>query len=131
MDEPTVVRSKTFSLRLTRFEVLHLRDLFSVMLPPALNQTLSAALAVAEERPMVEAKLWQKVKAACEEAQLPLDDDAPDFVAAAVSTPQIGVFRLAHDPAQQQGETQQPEADPAVVFDPKGDEDEADEDEDA
>ena len=123
MDEPNVVRPKTFSLRLTRFELLHLRDLFSVLLPPDLERTLSQALAAAEERPMVEAKLWQKVSEACLSAGLPTGDDAPDFVASAVSTPQIGVFRLAVDPAQQQGS--QPltdEVDPAVVFErPAGD----------
>lgn len=59
---------------------------------------MSQALAAAEERTLIEARLWQRIAAACKEAELPLDDDAPDFVCAAVTTPAIGVFRMASDP---------------------------------
>ncbi len=91
---------KTSTLRLTRYEVLHLRDLFSILLPTEARQTASQALAAVEERPMVEARLWQKVLAACVELGLPVGDEAPDFVAAATSAPPVGVFRLATEPAQ-------------------------------
>jgi hypothetical protein len=89
---------KTSTLRLTRYEVLHLRDLFSILLPTEARQTVSQALAAVEDRSMVEARLWQKVLAACREVGLPVGDEAPDFVAAAASSPPVGVFRLATDP---------------------------------
>lgn len=96
MAEPK--KRKTFDLRLTRFELIHLRDLFSVLLPLDLKQTVSQMLAATEDRSMVESRLWQKVASVCSEADVPLDDSAPDFICAAASAPPIGVFRLAHDP---------------------------------
>jgi hypothetical protein len=98
--EPKIERNPTFTLKLTRFEVLHLRDLFSVALPPEAQQTVSQALAALEERELIEAKLWGKLVLLCQEAKLPLDNGAPDFVCAAASAPPVGVFRLAHDPQQ-------------------------------
>lgn len=89
---------KTSTLRLTPYEVLHLRDLFSILLPTEARQTASQALAATEDRPMVEARLWQKVLAACAEVGIPTGDDAPDFVAAASSSPPVGIFRLATEP---------------------------------
>jgi hypothetical protein len=91
-------KRKTFPLRLTKFELVHLRDMFSIRLPPELKQTVSQALATTEDRTMVEARLWQKLVDACREADLPLDDDAPDFICAASSAPSVGVFRLAQEP---------------------------------
>lgn len=99
MNPPEIKRRKTFSLRLNRFELLHLRDLFGVALPPDMKQTLSQALAASQDRTLVESKLWQKIAAACTEAELPMGDDAPDFVVAASAAPPVGVFELAHDPA--------------------------------
>lgn len=91
-------KHKTFPLHLTVFELTHLRDLFSITLPPTLDRTVSQALAASEDRLMVEAKLWQKVAAACRESKIPMDDDAPDFICAASSAPPVGVFRLAQEP---------------------------------
>lgn len=96
---------KTFTLRLTRLELTHLRDLFSVMLPPDLKATLSQELATSQDRSLVEARLWQKVTSMCREAQVPLDDDAPDFVVAASSAPSIGVFEIAADPPEAEEST--------------------------
>jgi hypothetical protein len=96
--EPEIKKRKTFNLRLTRFELLHLRDLFSVSLPTEMKETLSQRLAQSQDRSLVEARLWQKVATACHDAELPMDEDAPDFVVTAAGTPPIGVFELAHDP---------------------------------
>ena len=96
-------KRKTFELRLTRFELIHLRDLLSVSLAPDMASTVSQALAASEERTMVEARLWKTVVAACKEADVPLDAEAPDFVVAADVVqvrPNVGVFRLASDPAE-------------------------------
>ena len=98
MNPPEIKKRKTFSLRLNKFELLHLRDLFGVVMPPELKVTLSQALATSQDRSMVESKLWQKVAKACEEAELPMGDDAPDFVVAASAAPPVGIFELAHDP---------------------------------
>jgi hypothetical protein len=92
------VKPKTTTLQLTVFELTHLRDLFSISLPPTLAQTMSQALAQLEDRSMVEAKLWQKVAAACKSAEIPMDDDAADFICAASAGPPVGVFKLAQEP---------------------------------
>ena len=99
--DPKVIRRQTFTLNLSKFELLHLRDLFNVNLPPDAQKTVSQALAQQQERPMVEAFLWKKVAAACEEAGLPVGDEAPDFIVAPNQAPSMSVFVLAHDPVQQ------------------------------
>ena len=108
MNEPEIAQRKTAMLRLTRYELLHLRDLFAVLLPPEMKDTLSQRLALTLDRTLVEARLWQKLARACDEMGLPTGDAAPDFVVAAATAPAIGVFELAHDPV----ETQQAEAPP-------------------
>jgi hypothetical protein len=93
-----VRKRKTFTLRLSKFELLHLRDLLSVMVPPELKQTVSQQLAAAEDRTLVETHLWNSVVDACKEAELPLGPEAPNYIVTATSSPSIGVFRLADDP---------------------------------
>lgn len=108
-----VKKQKTFPLQLTKFELVHLRDLFGVVLPLELKQTVSQALATVEDRVMVEAKLWQKITAACSSASIPMDDDAPDFICAASAAPPVGVFKLAQEPNEGQTEAT---ADEGSVF---------------
>ena len=117
MEQPVVRRKKTFPVRLTRFELLHLRDLFSILLPTETSQTVSQALAGLEDRRLVEARLWQKLAVACQQAELPTDDDAPDFVVAASQAPPVGVFRLAEEPA---GAPEEDEKDAASAFGEEG-----------
>jgi hypothetical protein len=103
MEKPDRKR-KTFSLKLTRFELIHLRDLLSIKMAPDLEQTISQALAAVEERPVIEAHLWRQVIAACKEAKLPLGDSAPDFVCAAepvVARPPVGIYRIAEEPVEE------------------------------
>ena len=110
-------KRKTFELRLTKFELIHLRDLFSVGLPPDLKQTISQALAALEDRTYVEAKFWQKIVSLCSEAELPLDADAPDFVVAASAAPPCGVFKLASEPNESDEEAEDnSESDEGRVF---------------
>jgi|SRR6478752_9666519 len=101
MSDPEIKRKKTFNVRLTRYELLHIRDLFAIMLPPDMKETLSQRLAQTQDRSLVEAQLWQKVVRACEEAELPLGDDAPDFVVTAASSPPVSVFEVAQNPSPQ------------------------------
>ncbi len=100
--EQKIKRRKTYTLRVTKFELLHLRDLFSVAFPPDGAKTVSKALAELEERSLVESVLWKKVNEACAEASLPLDSEAPDYLVAPSAPPPMGVYMLAHDPTPQQ-----------------------------
>jgi hypothetical protein len=100
-----IKRRKTFELRLTKFEVLHLRDIFSVAFPPDGSKTVSKALAELENRTIVENVLWKKIVDLCSMAGVPLEDEAPDYIIAPTSPPPMGVFMLAsepdvHDPTQ-------------------------------
>jgi len=98
---PKIHRQKTYDLTLTKFELLHVRDLFSVLLPPDGAQTLSQALAEAEGRGIIESMLWEKVSSLCEAANLPLGSESPDYIIAPISSPALGVFHVNHDIDQQ------------------------------
>lgn len=116
MDDSSDKVVKTFEVSLTRFDLIHLRDLFSVILPNA-EETVSQSLASLEKRNLVEANLWQKIQAACRTAKVQLLDKAPDYVIVTVGQPVMGVFQLATDPDEQDekaeeessDETKQPE----------------------
>jgi hypothetical protein len=103
-NEKSLQKRKTFQLRLTKFELLHIRDLFSIVTPPEVNRTVSQHLAEVENRVLVESMLWKKLSNLCEEAGIPTGDDAPDFVVAPTAAPPIGVFRLASEPQDEQDE---------------------------
>ena len=107
--EVKLTKRETFGLNLTKFELLHLRDLFSCMLAPAVEVTVSQALARKQERPLIEAKLWHKLIKMCESADIPVGDGAPDFIVAAASSPIIDVFELACEPAPRQEEDESAE----------------------
>jgi len=93
-DKIKLKKQKTFSLTLTHAELVHLRDLFGVLLPSAFDTTISQALAKANETEIYETLLWQKVHKLCCSGDLPIDDEAPDFVVTVAAHPQIGVFPL-------------------------------------
>lgn len=95
--EPPVKRQAAFNLQLTRFELLHLRDLMGILLPPDGSETLSQALASVEERSLIESMLWEKISKLCSEAKLPLDAEAPDYIIAPVAPPPLGVFQVNQD----------------------------------
>lgn len=95
--EPPLKRHAVHNLLLTKFELLHLRDLMSVLLPPDGAQTLSQALASVEERSLIESMLWEKISKLCSEAKLPLDAEAPDYIIAPVAPPPLGVFQVNQD----------------------------------
>lgn len=103
LKEKSLQKRKTFQLRLTKFELLHIRDMFSIVTPPEVNRTVSQHLAEVENRVLVESMLWKKISNLCEEADLPIGDDAPDFVVAPTAAPPIGVFRLASEPQDEEG----------------------------
>jgi hypothetical protein len=123
---PKIKRQKTYELCLTKFELLHLRDLMGVLLPPDGAETLSRSLAALEGRSLIETKLWEKVVSLCSDADLPLDAEAPDYIIAPTSSPSLGVFQIAQE--DEEGEQVEGQG-----FLPKDDEDEdedSEEDED-
>jgi len=100
MSDAKTKKRKTFKVKFTKHELIHLRDLFSVMLPPELRDTLSQRLAQSQDRSVIEALLWQKLVTACEKAKLPMNEDAPDFIVAASGPPPVSVFELSSDPSE-------------------------------
>lgn len=100
---PKIHRQKTFDLTLTKHELLHVRDLMSLMLPPNGEKTVSQALAEVEERNLIESSLWEKVTKLCVVANLPLNNEAPDYIVAPIGPPPMGIFHVNHDMEQQAG----------------------------
>lgn len=94
---------KVFTLKLSKHELVHLRDLFSISLPVDLKTTVSQALALNQDRQMVETKLWNKIVALCQESNIPLDEESPDFVITATSAPSLGVFEVVSEDSQEEG----------------------------
>ncbi len=91
-------RLAKFDLRLTRPELLHLRDLMGVSLPSSDGpQTVSSMLAATEGREHADESLWEKISEVCKLAKIALEDDAPDYVIAPVASPPMSVFRLQED----------------------------------
>lgn len=98
MSKIEIKKRKTHELRFTKFELLHLRDMFGVVLPPNTDKTLSQHLAELENRVLIESALWSKISSACAEAGLPTGDDAPDYIVAPISSPAMSVFQLSSEP---------------------------------
>src|SRR5437868_2704044 len=92
--DPEPKRVKTFSLTLTAEELLHVRDMMSVILPPDGSVRLSESLAASEKRPVTESKLWSKIVNLCMEAELPVGDSAPDFFVGMTGPLVLGIFQL-------------------------------------
>jgi hypothetical protein len=85
---------KSFSLKLSKQELVHLRDLFGVMLPADMKSTVSQSLASSQDRQLVESKLWNKIISLCSEAEVPMGEYAPDFVISISAPPQLNVFEM-------------------------------------
>jgi len=92
----------TLSVKFTRGELAHIRDVFSVRLPPDLTVTVSESVAKIYERDVLESKLWNKLSATMEEAGVPTGDDSPDFTIMFSGPPSLTVFQI--EPTQQQKE---------------------------
>lgn len=99
MSTPLIKRKKTANITLTKYELLHLRDLMSVSLPNDGAQTVSTYLANIENRQLIEAMLWNKIFVACKEVDLPTGDEAPDYIVSPVGLTPLGVFQISSEPA--------------------------------
>lgn len=105
MNKDKIKKRKTYELRLTRTELAHIRDLFSVVLPPNTKKTLSHHLAELEDRVHVEDKLWSKISDLLSKAGVPCGDESPDFIVAPLSPPPMGVFPLSLDDVTSEDDT--------------------------
>jgi hypothetical protein len=101
-----------FALQLTRYQLLHLRDVMSVMLPSDMRETISQALAKVGNRSMVEQVLWNKIVRLCIEADVPVGDVVPDYIVSISAPATLGVFELQADP-QYEGDGPEPECENA------------------
>ncbi len=99
-DVPALKPKKTFTLKLSLVELVHIRDLFSVLLPVDLKQTVSQSLAASQGRQLIETKLWNKIVTLCNEGGVPLDDEAPDFIITVTAAPELGVFEISPERAE-------------------------------
>lgn len=106
MNKDKIKKRKTYEVRFTRSELAHIRDLFSVVLPPDTKKTLSQHLAEVEDRVFLEDRLWEKLATVMKEADVPLGDDAPDHIVAPMGPPPMGVFPFEHDPGDAQEESE-------------------------
>lgn len=79
---------------MTKHELAHLRDMFSVKLPQAPNQTLSEALAESQGRLLCEPKLWDKLSGLCRAAGVGLEDEAPDFTLLPAGPVPLGLYTI-------------------------------------
>lgn len=104
-----IKKQKSFTLKLTKFELLHLRDLMSVLLPPTGDETLSGALAKLENRSVIEGMLWKKIASSCVEARLPMMESAPDYMIAPIAPPPLGVFQINTEPDSSSSPEDSPE----------------------
>jgi hypothetical protein len=84
----------TFNVSLTRMELAHLRDLFSIRLPPDFQETVSESLAALRERPLTESFLWQKLSDVLVKAGVPVNENAPDFTLLPTGPVPVGVFQV-------------------------------------
>lgn len=116
---PRTKPRKTHALELTQLELVHLRDLFGVLLPVELAQTVSQALAAIEGRSLLEAKLWTKLCQLCNKAGVDTGDAAPDYVMGLPATPAVSVFRLASDEHDLEGAASDDRPTVNNVFDPE------------
>lgn len=92
-----IKKRKTYELRLTKMELVHMRDLLSIIIPSDTKKTLSQILADLEDRAPVEEKLWNKIIGVCKEASLPTGEEAPDYIVSPTAPPPMSVFQISDD----------------------------------
>lgn len=79
------------NLCLSRAELSHLRDLFSVTVldqPVTVSQNLTSVNGFNAEH-----ELWQKIALLCKQQSLPVDDSAPDYSVWYTELPSLGICK--------------------------------------
>jgi hypothetical protein len=100
-ENPPVKSQPTYDTKFTKTELVHLRDLFSVFLPPNGEHTVSEALAKVEGRVIAERLLYEKIVALCVKAKLPVGEAAPDHTVGFAANPNLGVFPFSSDEVEE------------------------------
>lgn len=90
-------KSQYTDLMLSAAELVHLRDLFGIKIPPEMTTTLSECLAAQQQREMIETMLWQKIVAACERLGVAVGDTAPDFTILPTAPSPLAVFEVEQE----------------------------------
>jgi hypothetical protein len=99
-EEAKIKRKELYELRLTSLELIHLRDMLSILYPSETKKTISQSLASSEEREFEESSLWKKVSRACVEAKLPIGEEAPDYAIVPIAHPPMGIFMLGQNESE-------------------------------
>ena len=100
-EEEKIKKIKLFELKLSKIELIHLRDMLSILFPSAEEKTISQALAASEHRTFEEVSLWKKIASLCVDAEVPIDDEAPDYAVVPTGHAPMGVFMLHQDDEEQ------------------------------
>lgn len=87
-------KNKDINLSLTKDELIFLRDLFSICLPPKLEKTVSQSLSEIDDRSKLEEAFWKKITSSCEEYGIAIEKMAPDFVLTQTAVPELAVFPI-------------------------------------
>lgn len=113
---PQLTPQQTWPLVLNKTQLVHLRDLLSILLPPDGARTVSQALAAGESRVVAETQLWKDVSVICRKAKVPLNKEAPDFVIMSTGAPSLDVIRIAEDPDAEEEQQAGMDGDPSTLF---------------
>jgi hypothetical protein len=81
-------------LSLSKDELIHIRDIMSVLMPPDCKNTFSEELAQLNNLTDAEENLWQKIHHLCSINNIDTDDRAPDFVVTIPQHPELAIHRL-------------------------------------
>lgn len=100
----TAPKKDSIRLTLTRDELIHLRDLMSIVLPPDGERTISSALSALTKSQMKEGILWKKISDLCAKNKIDIGSDAPDFYLDFAVPPVIGVFASASSESSEEEE---------------------------
>lgn len=100
-EEDKIKKTKVFELKLNKLEIVHLRDMLSILYPSASEKTISQALAESEDRVFEENSLWNKIASLCVDAKVPVEDEAPDYAIMPVGPAPMGVFMLGQEDSPQ------------------------------
>jgi len=86
--------SKIVDLKLTENQLLHIRDLMSITLAGEDDRSISSELATKNNvGPYVENKLWVIIVNACQEANIPIEYDVPDYKIALSIQPKLFIIK--------------------------------------
>ena len=100
-EKEKIKKTKLFELSISRTELIHLRDMLSILFPSTDEKTVSQALAASEQRTFEESTLWKKIATLCVDAGVPIDDEAPDYAVIPIGHAPMSIFMLGQDEDQQ------------------------------